>query len=176
MQLKVADALLDQGRPDDARAATRKAQSLVREGLTEVGRTVSALRDATLPLRETLERMLETAGGPGDTLTVTGRPRAIATEAGQVVVRTAQEGLTNAHKHAPGAAVRLTLVYGDGSIGLSIVNEPGARRAGAPHGEGTSGSGLGLVGMRERVELAGGRAVIGPTPDSGWSVEIELPA
>jgi signal transduction histidine kinase len=175
MQLEVADALLEQGRADEARAATHKAQSLVREGLTEVGRTVSALRDATLPLQETLERMLETAGGPGDEMTVTGTPLTVPTEVGQVVVRTAQEGMTNARKHAPGAAVHLTLVYGEGSVGLSVVNGPPPVGAGRLDGVAATGSGLGLGGMRERVELAGGRAVIGPTTDGGWSIEIEIP-
>jgi signal transduction histidine kinase len=187
MQLEVADALLDQGRPDEARQATRKAQGLVREGLTEVQRTVTALRDATLPLPETLERMVASAGGAQDTTTSTGTPRAVPTEIGQVLVRTAQEGLTNAHKHAPGTPVRLALGYDDASISLDIVNGPGephSATSGEPADAATSavtagGSGMGLVGMRERVELAGGTAVIGPVtsgPDlGGWSIRVVIP-
>jgi signal transduction histidine kinase len=184
MQLEVADALLDQGRPDEARQATRKAQGLVREGLTEVQRTVTALRDATLPLEETLERLVTSGGGAQDTTTSTGTPRAVPTEIGQVLVRTAQEGLTNAHKHAPGAPVRVTLGYEDDSISLDIVNGPAdVHPSDAAEAIGVAvraGSGMGLVGMRERVELAGGTAVIAPVtsgPDlGGWSIRVVIPA
>jgi len=173
MQLEVVDALLEQGRSDEARAATQRAQAVVRDGLVEVQRTVRALRDETLPLPETLHRLVAGALAPG-TIYVLGEARPTEVEIGQIFVRTAQEGLTNAHKHAPGAPVRIELVYGQGILSMSVVNGPAAAS-----GKDTTGSGLGLVGLRERVALVGGTATAGPITEGedagGWRVHIVVP-
>ncbi|RRD28891.1 sensor histidine kinase [Actinomyces bowdenii] len=120
----------------------------------------------------------------------------IPPRAGRALERTAQESLTNALRHAPGAAVRVELVVAGDSAGLTVTNtaaggtgEPGAgegSRAGARNGEGPSGrtqqsglprgrGGFGLIAMRERVVAAGGALSAGPTPDGGWQVRARLP-
>ncbi|MFD0328707.1 sensor histidine kinase [Streptacidiphilus monticola] len=92
-------------------------------------------------------------------LEVEGVPRPLAAEAGLAVRRTAQEALTNVRKHAPGASARVRLAYAeDGGVQLEVVNGPGRR----PAELGDSGSGYGLLGMRERAELLGGELEAGP--------------
>ena len=172
MQLELADALLDTGDVERVREATRRAQSLVREGLLESRRTVHALRDEVLPLRETLRTMLDSSGRP-DALEVTGTVREVETRTVQALIRTAQEALTNAARHAPGAAVRVSLEYRPDAITLEIANRP-AERPGEQQG-----SGLGLVGMRERAALLGGTVTAGPITEGpwrgGWRVWASIP-
>jgi signal transduction histidine kinase len=88
-------------------------------------------------------------------------------------MRTVQEALTNARRHAPGSAVRVRLIYEAASATVTVTNDatPQARAAGS---DGVSG-GYGLTGMRERLELVGGRLVAGPSPE-GWTVRAEVPS
>jgi signal transduction histidine kinase len=173
MQLELADALLDTGDLDRVRQATGKAQDLVQESLKQAQWTVRSLREDALPLLETLNAMLESSGH--DSLTVVGPARDISARQTQSLLRIAQEALTNAARHAPGAPVRLTLRYDTGRIALEVSNEAPAR---PPVGD--VGSGLGLVGMRERVALLGGTIAVGPVTEGpaagGWRVEAEIPA
>lgn len=184
MQLEVTDALLESGDIERARQAAQRAQSLVRSGLTEVQRTVGDLREDALPLVETLRSMLASLSDAG-TLTVDGPPRELPVRLAQVIVRCAQEALTNAHKYAPGAPVRMRLEYPERTeqreqlaeeTVFEVVNSapPDGSRplAGA-------GSGMGLVGMRERLDLVGGTATAGPIVDGddagGWRVRVVIP-
>ena len=86
--------------------------------------------------------------------------------------RILQEGLTNALRHAPGAAVRARVDCGDG-VRLEIVNGPPP--AGAV-GIGEVGSGHGLTGLAERAAALGGTIHSGPDPAGGWRLGAELPA
>lgn len=91
---------------------------------------------------------------------------------GRTAYRIVQESLTNARKHAPSAEVHLRL---DGERGrglhVKVVNRlpPRGRPAEVP------GAGLGLVGLTERVELAGGRLEHGIRPDGSFALEAWLP-
>jgi signal transduction histidine kinase len=82
-----------------------------------------------------------------------------------------QEGLTNALRHAPGAAIRIRVDCGDG-VRLEIVNQPPP--AGAV-GIGEVGSGHGLTGLAERTAALGGTIHSGPVPAGGWRLNAELP-
>lgn len=176
MQLEVTDALLESGDIERARQAAQRAQSLVRSGLTEVQRTVGDLREDALPLVETLRSMLGSVSDAG-TLTVDGPPRELPVRLAQVIVRCAQEALTNAHKYAPGAQVRMRLEHRPDETVFEVVNS-------APPTEGSrplagAGSGMGLVGMRERLDLVGGTVTAGPIVDGddagGWQVRVVIP-
>jgi signal transduction histidine kinase len=84
--------------------------------------------------------------------------------------RVVQESLTNAAKHSPGAAVRVQLTHRADETVVSVVND--LPRDGTPTG--ASGSGLGLIGLDERVRLAGGTLRAGPR-GGGFEVRAELP-
>ncbi|MFC4910244.1 histidine kinase [Actinomadura gamaensis] len=86
------------------------------------------------------------------------------------VLRLVQEGMTNVVKHAgPGAAVRLEVAAdGGGRVRVELEND-------LPGGAPAEGSGHGLPGMRERVELAGGTLTVGPS-GGGWRLAALLPA
>ena len=80
---------------------------------------------------------------------------AVPDAAGRTVYRVVQEGLTNARKHAPGQPVSVTLAGGPGSgLDVSVVNPIAAAAAGLTL---VPGAGAGLIGLTERLELAGGR-------------------
>lgn len=92
---------------------------------------------------------------------------------GRTVYRIVQEALTNVRKHAPHARVRIELggARGDG-VTVTVHND--AAPAGGPAA--IPGSGTGLVGLRERAELAGGSLCYGPTADgTGFEVRATLP-
>jgi signal transduction histidine kinase len=86
--------------------------------------------------------------------------------------RIVQEALTNARRHAPGAAVDVQLDYRGEALHLSIRdNGPGP----APGSNGTRPGGHGLTGMSERAAMVGGRLTTGPAPHGGFLVEAVLP-
>jgi signal transduction histidine kinase len=88
-----------------------------------------------------------------------------------------QESLSNASRHAPGAAVTVSVDHGASAVVLRVANGPGGPPSppGGPPGSG-HGPGQGLAGMRERVALLGGSLSAGPAPDGGFVVSAVLPA
>jgi signal transduction histidine kinase len=119
------------------------------------------------------ETLLLMAANDGVGFQLAGEPVPVSAEVTHTVVRAAQEALTNAVKYAPGAERSMALTFGDGVLKLSVVNGPA--REGA-RSDMAGGTGLGLVGMRERVALLGGTLRAGPDDRGGWSVELEVPA
>ncbi|MEU7224549.1 sensor histidine kinase [Streptomyces chrestomyceticus] len=90
----------------------------------------------------------------------------------QTVYRVVQEALTNVHKHAPGAEVRVRLAHREGEVAVQVENGPSERGAA---GVGLPSGGNGLVGMRERVTGLGGVFVSGATEAGGFRVSAVLP-
>ncbi|WP_449064451.1 sensor histidine kinase [Planomonospora algeriensis] len=92
----------------------------------------------------------------------------------RVVYRVAQEGLTNAHKHAPDAPAAVSVDRGDdGTVTVTVDNPPAI---GAPAD--LPGSGAGLIGLAERVRLVGGTLHGGPRgreEGGGWRLRAVLP-
>jgi signal transduction histidine kinase len=99
---------------------------------------------------------------------------------GRTVYRLVQEALTNARKHAPGQLVAIELT-GDPSAGVcvTVTNRPrvGAANGGRPSAPDHDqvGSGTGLIGLGERVALAGGKLRHGPLPGGGFELAAQLP-
>ena len=149
-------------------AAIERAHGLAAAGLSEAREAIAALRGDALPGPERLPALLETFGA-GCTLTVTGEPAVLGSEARLAVYRTAQEALTNVRKHSLPESVDVRLEYAPDGTRL-IVEDVGETVA-ATNGR----AGYGLTGMRERAELLGGRLRAGPT-DAGFKVELWLPA
>jgi signal transduction histidine kinase len=102
-----------------------------------------------------------------------GRCDRLAPAASEAAYRVVQESLTNALKHAPGAAVDITVREAEGTIEVRVVNA--ASRPGQSGLE-LSGGGHGVAGMRERVSACGGSLAAGPTDVGGWKVSAHLPA
>ncbi|MDM7892909.1 sensor histidine kinase [Curtobacterium caseinilyticum] len=137
----------------------------------------SAGRAGTAPSTAGLGRMPElvdavrTAGHDAD-YTVVGDERAVPPTVGAVAFRIAQEAVTNVVKHAgPTARADLRLRYLDDGIEVEVADDGHGARAARD----TSGSGLGHVGMRERVDAVGGRIEIGPRARGGYLVRAWLP-
>ncbi|MFJ4918320.1 sensor histidine kinase [Streptomyces sp. NPDC088725] len=149
------------------------ARSMAREGLAETRQALSALRGEMAPLGDYLR---ELAAADGAEVEVVGQPRALPAEASQAVRRVGQEALTNVRKHARGAGVRIRLMYGPDQVTLEVRDSGGEDAVSA--GLGGSGSGYGLLGMRERAELLGGTLEAGPAgPDErGFTVRLRVPA
>ncbi|MFT2015577.1 sensor histidine kinase [Streptomyces sp. 796.1] len=110
----------------------------------------------------------------------TDGPSPVPEATGRTAYRIVQEGLTNARKHAPDAAVSVRVTGGPGE-GLTVeVRDRGAgpEQAAARTGRGRPaipGSGQGLIGLAERASLAGGRVTSGATEDGGFLLRAWLP-
>jgi signal transduction histidine kinase len=84
--------------------------------------------------------------------------------------RVVQESLTNALRHAPGSAVRVTVSGSPQELAVRVENAPATTdRPALP------GTGRGLTGLRERIQQQGGRLTAGPAPGGGWLVRAALP-
>jgi signal transduction histidine kinase len=167
VQLEAADAVLaDGGDPAKLRALVQRSRSLVGEGIEETRAAVRALRDEPVELVGSIQALVEDE--PVE-LQVMGQPRPLPPKAALALYRAAQEALTNARKHAPGAPLTMTLEFRSDDVVLRVDN--GAATS-APT---TVQSGFGLQGMRERLELAGGALDVGETT-TGWRVEARVPA
>lgn len=143
------------------------------------------------------------AGGRVD-LAVHGDPGDLSATVELSAYRIVQEALTNARRHAPGAEVHVDLVYLPDRVAVRVRDDgrsapapppPGASDqtmvlnpadpsrtavlnpgdAGRTRLEGAPSAGHGLVGMRERATMLGGRFSAGPAADGGFLVEAELP-
>lgn len=172
VQLDAADALLENNDdPAKARQLVKQARRLTVQGLEETRQAVHALRDEPVALAEQLASL---AGRDGAELTVTGEPRRLAADAGLALYRAAQEAVTNARKHAPGASVSIRLDFMPQSTTLRVTN--GLCPTVEARSElSTTGGGFGLQGMRERIELLGGLVVAEPSA-LGFTVQVAVPA
>ncbi|MGW1883435.1 sensor histidine kinase [Streptomyces sp. NPDC001970] len=113
------------------------------------------------------------AAGNSVELRCTGEARPLAAAADHAAFRIAQEALTNAFKHAPGAPIVVELRYEPDSFVVEIVNETAAAGAVEAVGEAVSG-GQGLTGLHERARLVGGMVHAGPV-GGGFRVAGVLP-
>ncbi|WHM36078.1 histidine kinase [Streptomyces sp. BPTC-684] len=149
------------------------ARSMARDGLAETRQALSALRGEITPVEDFLHTLVD-GGGPGGPagVEVAGERRPLTAEASQAVRRVAQEALTNVRKHAPGAAVAVRLEYLPDEVALEVRDSGGGRVADELA---VSGSGYGLLGMRERAELLGGTLEAGPE-EEGFVVRLRVPA
>ena len=153
-----------------------------RAGLTEMRRLLGVLREdagATVPdrhpqpglpqLAELIDAARE-ASGAGTRLIVSGPVTEFDSGVELAAYRIVQEALTNARRHAPGAAVDVELRYEQDALRLRIRdNGPGPDQATEP------AAGHGLLGMRERALAVGGSLRTGAAPGGGFCVEAVLP-
>jgi signal transduction histidine kinase len=178
LQLQAAESELPAG-ADAARRHLELARRTASDNLAEVRRLVWDLRPEQLraaSLGEALGRLTERLAeesGVTATTTVTGTPRPLSPDAEVTLLRVTQEALANVSRHARAGRVALTLSYMDGEAALDVRDDgigfaPGADGA-RPNG------GLGLHGMRERVEALGGRLAVESAPGGGTTVAVTVP-
>ncbi|MFF7155238.1 histidine kinase [Streptomyces sp. NPDC008139] len=146
------------------------ARQMAREGLAETRQALSALRGEMAPVEDFLRELVASEGAD---LEVEGEARYLPAEAGLAVRRVAQEAMTNVRKHAPGAKVALRLEYRSEEVELEF-RDFGSRTP-VDNSLRVSGSGYGLLGMRERAELLGGALDAGPA-EEGFVVRLRVPA
>jgi len=173
LQLDALDALLSAETLDRGRATELLARSraLAVEGLDEARQAVGTLRADPPPVVEGLQELLALTGGP--TLEVSGTPRPLPPEVAVALRRTAQEGLTNVAKHAPGATVIVQLAFETDQVILTVTDTgPPQGRAPSPLAE--TGGGFGIEGLRERAELLGG-SLSASSVGTGWLVRLSVP-
>ncbi|GAA1333445.1 histidine kinase [Streptomyces sanglieri] len=172
-------------RPDAPTAEVARAAGVIRdsahEALQDLREIIGVLRspgesdgDRPQPTLATLDSLIDESRLAGMKVTLVNRvdePGTAPAATGRTVYRIAQEGLTNARKHAPGTEVTVTVTGAPGE-GLTVeVRNP----APTEPFEQVPGSGQGLIGLTERATLAGGSLDHGPEPDGGFRVRASLP-
>ena len=173
-------------RPDAGPEVVERSATLIREtaraaledlrGVLGVLRTDTSETGADLapqPQLRDVPRLVAASSAAGIAVTLVDElPEDPVPEVtGRTVYRVVQEALTNVHKHARDAAttVRLAGKPDDGLV-VEVVNvRPVSADSLLP------GAGVGLVGLRERVELAGGTLDAGPTDAGGWRLRAWFP-
>ncbi|MFD8971712.1 sensor histidine kinase [Streptomyces sp. NPDC059593] len=150
-------------------------QEAGREATRELRATLEALRDDdTSPPRglghvpELVERSRLT--GLDATLTIEGQQQDVSAAVGRTVYRIVQESLTNIARHSDAATASVRIDYRPGALAVRIDDDGGATPATA-----TPSPGVGLLGMRERVTVLGGRLRAEPRGEGGFTVQAELP-
>jgi signal transduction histidine kinase len=172
VQLQAAAKLIDR---DSARAASAIAacREEAQAALDEVRQSVAAMRRTPLDGREldqAIESLVRDFGrhtSVAASFELRGAPAPLPLAAAQTLYRTAQEGLTNAQKHAAAQSVAVMLEFGRISVRLSVMDD-GA-------GTGSGDGGFGLAGLRERAEQLGGDFSVGPREGGGFGIEMVLP-
>jgi signal transduction histidine kinase len=167
-----------EGLPAEGRAHFEAIGQTARDALTEMRRLLGVLReDANAePTRDPqpsltgLNELVETARGAGSpvVLTLEGAVDTLPPGIDLCAYRILQEALTNVRRHAPGAAVEVKLECGPDAVHL-LVRDHG------PGADSPDPDGHGLLGMRERAIMVGGRLSAGPAVGGGFAVEAELP-
>jgi signal transduction histidine kinase len=171
MQIKAAQAIIDQDRPRAIEALT-KAQNLAEEALSDVRNSVATLRgepSLSQPLPEAIESLLIECRADGlvADLKISGNYRLLASEADLTLYRAAQEALTNVRKHALASRVDVTIIYDVDRVCLTVCDNG----IGADKLEG----GFGLLGLRERVQLLHGQVSVRTAIRQGFCIEVEMP-
>ncbi len=164
--------------PDAATAEFDALAATARESLTEMRRLLGVLRTEDQSAELAPQQGIEDIPGLVDSVRRAGvqvglelilaEVRQIPTAVQIAAFRIVQEALSNAVRHAPGAAVSVSVRGDDAAVRLRIHND-------AADAASTQGAGHGLQGMRERAALLDGTLDAGADPAGGWTVTAVLP-
>ncbi|GAB7106824.1 histidine kinase [Streptomyces phaeofaciens JCM 4814] len=141
-----------EGTEDDADLADTAAELAPQPGLNQLETLVGRVRDTGLPVD----------------LTVTGPPRPLPPGLELAAYRVVQEALTNTVKHASGARAAVTVEYGPERLRVEVTDTGG-------HPGAATGSGRGLIGLRERLAVYDGTLNAGRRLTGGYRVEALIP-
>ncbi|MDO5677287.1 MAG: sensor histidine kinase [Propionibacteriaceae bacterium] len=166
-----------ESKPELAAEALIEVEDMSRRAVTELRTLLGSLRDVSPAAGsgdslEALAELCDAASTEGLAVTyeVVGDPELaqdLSPTQGGALVRIAQEALTNVRRHSTASQARVVVRLGDATE-LEITDD------GLPVPN-TGGSGLGHVGMRERVTALGGTIDLGPRPSRGYRVHVRLP-
>lgn len=169
--------------PTAARQALLTISDVSRSSIQDLRQMLTLLRDDSPaasddvsyePARgvDALEPLIETyrAAGLPVVTTVTGVRRDLSASADLCVYRIVQESLTNTLKHAAAGTATVGLRYDESAVEVVVADDGSGREPSDP----TTG-GHGLIGMRERASLLGGRLDAGPAPEGGFTVTATIP-
>ena len=165
--------------PAQAKDALAAIEASSRQAVDELHRLLGFLRQAgesdDLAPSPGVSQLPSLAAGMSDSdlaveVGVEGEERPLPPTVDVSAYRIVQEALTNTLKHAGASRADVRLRYRRGELELEIVDD--GRGTGAPS---AGGSGLGLIGMRERAALHGGQLTAGPVPGGGFAVRVTLP-
>jgi signal transduction histidine kinase len=178
VQSSAARRMIDHN-PERARDALASVERTGREALSEMRRMLDMLRGedeglalAPQPSMDELEALLDRAreAGLDVDLEVEGERRRVQSSVDLSCFRIVQEALSNTLQHADAAHAHVRLRYGEDQVEVGVSDDGrGVRPAGL------NGRGHGLVGMRERVSMLGGRLETGYRADGGFEVRATLP-
>lgn len=134
--------------------------------------SLTATPEPPQPTLADLARLVDEARSAGMDVSITDTTTDdLPATSARTAYRIAQEGLTNARKHSPGAAVRVRI---DGGPGQELIVDVGNSAPRQP-GLALPSSGYGLLGLAERAELVGGTLAYGPDPTGGFRLRAVLP-
>ena len=163
--------------PEETREALDTIEATGSAALAEMRRLLGMLRrddeeialapQPSLRYLDALAKQVREAGLPVE-FSVEGEPLELPPGVDLSAYRIVQEALTNVLKHAGPATARVVVRYGDNDLELEIADTGVGVDAG-------DGAGHGLVGMRERVSLYGGKIEAGPSDGGGFAVRARLP-
>ena len=169
-----AARLLHERDPDQSRRAIETIEEVAHTTIADIERLVRALRSGsesaqpapsgTAALEELVDR--HRVSGLDVSATFLGEPRSLPTGVAWAAYRILQEALTNAARHGSGTA-DVRMIYGVSEVGIEVRNPVG--------GGGRAGSGLGIVGMRERVALLDGSLEAGSDDRGLFRLRAHLP-
>jgi signal transduction histidine kinase len=171
VQLEVVTKLIDSN-PARAKEAAGKAKELASEGLSEIRRSVAALRPTPLedkPLPEAIRGLIETSRDAGLMVTFeqSGMAQTLSPEMETVLYRAAQEALTNIRKHAHASAAQVRLAYTVDAVSLQV-RDNGVGR----HGDEDN---VGLSALRERAAALHGTVLAENHFEGGFVLDVTLP-
>jgi signal transduction histidine kinase len=171
------------GLPDQARAGFEQIARSSRSAMTELRQMLDLLRQgqtaadlAPLPTLAQLDELADQhrAAGGSVELRIHGKPRQLPALVELSAYRVVQEALTNTRKHARGAHAQVDISHAPDQLTVRVADDGPATHATRPDLPGST-VGHGLVGMRERVSMLGGRLRTGPRPSGGFEVTATLP-
>jgi signal transduction histidine kinase len=180
IQLQAVGALLADQDTGRALNLLDQAQRMAKDGLVETRRAVHALRADSTGLDEQLAALVDTHRIRHQARVrfgIDGQPRPLPPEATVALIRTAQEALVNAAKHAPFQPVDVGLQYREDGVQMIISNPlPSGSQDGPGPGIAftTVNGGYGLRGMRERLLLING-SLTAASGGSRWIVTAQVP-
>ncbi|MFF0268352.1 sensor histidine kinase [Kribbella sp. NPDC004536] len=171
--LRAAALELDPSLPEQHRLAAGELRQAAGTATERLGEIVGVLRDQdapTMPHDESVRALVDRAVASGLSVQLTEQvDDVLAPMVDRAVHRVVQESLTNASKHAPGAAVTVTVTTRDDNVQVDITDTGATKPVDAPSG------GRGLDGLRERVRLAGGSLTAAKQPHGGFQVTATMP-